>query len=151
MDTPQEIYDLAHQRLNEARLLFDGGQVDGAFYLAGYAIELMLKWKICEQFEIPNLFSVSNPPLIEGVRALKDSTYTHNLYVLLLFSGLRKKFDRQRGSNMNLQKANSLLFSCWDPNVRYKPCGYKARQDVSALLDLLEDTNNGLIQWIEIN
>ncbi len=151
MENLQEIYDLAKQRLREARILFESGEIDGAFYLSGYSVELMLKWKICKNFEIPNLFSVDTPPLIEGVKVLKDSTHTHNLYILLLFSGLRARFDSDKGSNITLFKANSLLFSCWDPNVRYKPCGHKATSDVENLLTLLEDNINGLIRWIEVN
>ena len=139
MENLQEIYDLAKQRLRESRILFNGGEIDGAFYLAGYSVELMLKWKVCKNFEIPNLFSISSPPQIEGVKVLKDSTYTHNLYILLLFSGLRAKFDNDKSSNTTLFKANSLLFSCWDPNVRYKPCGHKETNDVENLLSLLED------------
>ena len=149
MENLTEIYDLAKQRLRESRLLFNGGEVDGAFYLAGYSVELMLKWKICKTFEIPNLFSTESPPLIEGVKVLKESIHTHNLYILLLFSGLRAKFDTDKGTNMTLFKANSLLFSCWNPNVRYKPCGHKETSDVENLLSLLEDNKTGLIKWIE--
>ena len=151
MENLQEIYDLAKQRLRESRILFDAGEVDGAFYLAGYSVELMLKWKICKNFEIPNLFSTESPPMIEGVKVLKDSTYTHNLYILLLFSGLRAKFDTDKGTNMTLFKANSLLFSCWNPNVRYKPCGHKETSDVENLLSLLESNTTGLIKWIEVS
>jgi len=151
MENLQEIYDLAKQRLRESRLLFNAGEVDGAFYLAGYSVELMLKWKICKNFEIHNLFSTESPPMIEGVKVLKDSTYTHNLYILLLFSGLRAKFDTDKSTNITLFKANSLLFSCWNPNVRYKPCGHKETYDVENLLTLLENNITGLIRWIEVS
>ena len=100
MENLQEIYDLANQRMREARILFDANEIDGAFYLAGYSVELMLKWKICKNFEIPNLFSSDpNALLIEGVNVLKKSIHTHNLYILLLFSGLRVKFDNDKSSN----------------------------------------------------
>jgi len=151
MENLLQIYDLAKQRLRESRILLDSDEVDGAFYLAGYSVELMLKWKICRNFEIYNLFSSEAPPQIEGVKVLKDSIHTHNLYILLLFSGLRAKFDRDKSSNPSLLTANSLLFSCWDPNVRYKPCGHKETKDVENLLSLLEDSEEGLIQWIEIS
>jgi HEPN domain-containing protein len=60
MKTPQEIEDLAWDRLDEAQVLFTSRKFDGAFYLAGYAVELMLKTRICELFEIPNLFDESD-------------------------------------------------------------------------------------------
>jgi len=56
----------------------------------------MLKWKIYQNFEIPKLFSLNSPPQIEGVKVLKDSTYTHTLYILMLFSDVRAKFDKKK-------------------------------------------------------
>lgn len=149
MNTPDEILELVGQRIREAQILIDNDEADGAFYLAGYSVELMLKWKVCENFEIPNLYSEESPPQIEGVKKLKDATYTHDLYSLLLFSGLRKKFDKEKAKNEKIQKANSLLFSCWNEKVRYRPCGHKRTKDVEDLLSLLTDKKNGLIKWIE--
>ncbi|MDP3007736.1 MAG: HEPN domain-containing protein [Methylococcales bacterium] len=45
MKTAQEIKDIALERLQEAAILCDNGKYDGAFYLAGYSVELMLKAK----------------------------------------------------------------------------------------------------------
>lgn len=149
MDSPKEILELVKQRLREANILLQNDEPDGAFYLAGYSVELMLKWKVCENFDIPNLYREKNEPKIEGVQKLKGATYTHDLYSLLLFSGLRKKFDKEKVSNTKLQKANSLLFSCWNEKVRYKPCGHKRTKNVEDLLSLLTDEKNGLIQWIK--
>jgi HEPN domain-containing protein len=47
---PGQIRQLAYERLEEAQILAQNGKYDGAFYLAGYSIELMLKAKVCEQF-----------------------------------------------------------------------------------------------------
>ena len=41
--TRSEFQELAEQRLVEAKALLDQGQWDGAYYLAGYAVELALK------------------------------------------------------------------------------------------------------------
>ena len=49
MTDPLDIRDLSHQRLIEARILFRNDKPDGAFYLAGYAVELMRKYRICER------------------------------------------------------------------------------------------------------
>ena len=38
--TKAEFQELAEQRLAEAKALLDQGQWDGAYYLAGYAVEL---------------------------------------------------------------------------------------------------------------
>ena len=41
--TKAEFQELAERRLAEAKALLDQGQWDGAYYLAGYAVELGLK------------------------------------------------------------------------------------------------------------
>lgn len=56
MKTIAEIKQLSKLRLEEAEILCIAGKYDGAFYLAGYSVELMLKAKICENFDMDNLF-----------------------------------------------------------------------------------------------
>ena len=48
METPFTIRALAALRLAEATVLIQAGKPDGAFYLAGYSVELALKAKIAE-------------------------------------------------------------------------------------------------------
>jgi len=43
MNSVLEIRNLADKRLEEANLLLQNGFHEGAFYLAGYAVELMLR------------------------------------------------------------------------------------------------------------
>ncbi|MCC6463003.1 MAG: HEPN domain-containing protein [Saprospiraceae bacterium] len=151
MTSPQEIKRLAWQRLEEAHILFENGKFDGAFYLAGYSVELMLKAKICDRLGIPNLFDEEDKVVnsINGVSEIRKSLKTHNLLILLIYSGLKSKFDTDKSTNKTLIKVNSLLFSNWNENARYKPCGYMKESDVSTLISLLQDQANGLLSWIE--
>lgn len=112
---------------------------DGAFYLAGYSVELMLKAKICERLGIPNLFDESDKTAnaIEGIGEIRKAVKTHNLFTLLIFSGLKVKFDNDKAANKTLAKTNSLLFSAWDESARYKPCGHFKPADVNNLINLL--------------
>lgn len=150
MNNPQEIINLARQRLKEAEILFQNGMCDGAFYLAGYSVELTLKAKICERLGIPNLFDETNADAnsIKGIGEIRKTLKTHNLFTLLIFSGLKLKFDIDKATNKELAKANSLLFNAWDENARYKPCGYMKSTDVEKLLNLLS-SSNGILSWIE--
>lgn len=129
MTNPEEIRKLAQQRLKEAQILFNNGMCDGAFYLAGYSVELTLKAKICERLGIPNLFDEKHPTTnsIKGISDIRKVLKTHNLFILLIFSGLKLKFDNDKAINKDLAKANSLLFNAWDENARYKPCGQQFR------------------------
>jgi HEPN domain-containing protein len=65
MKNPIEIRELAIQRLAEARILLNNGMCDGAFYLAGYSVELSLKSRICEKFGIPNLLDDNSKIVIK--------------------------------------------------------------------------------------
>jgi hypothetical protein len=152
MTNPKEIKDLARQRLTEAEILLKNTMCDGAFYLAGYSVELTLKAKICERLGIPNLFDVTNTAAnsIKGIGDIRKALKTHNLFILLVFSGLKVKFDDEKAMNKELAKANSLLFNSWDENARYKPCGHVSDKDVEKLITLLSG-ENGLITWIENN
>lgn len=152
MTNPQEIRALAKQRLEEAQILYKNGMCDGAFYLSGYSVELMLKAKICERLGIPNLFDETNSDVnsIKGIGDIKRTLKTHNLFTLLIFSSLKVKFDNDKATNKDLALANSLLFNAWDENVRYKPCGHVSDKDVEKLLNLLTGTN-GILTWIEQN
>ncbi|MFC0185846.1 HEPN domain-containing protein [Pseudarcicella hirudinis] len=152
MKNPTEIKKIAKQRLQEAKILYMNGMCDGAFYLAGYSVELALKAKICERLGIPNLFDEtdSNANSIKGIGEIRKTLKTHNLFILLIFSGLKVKFDNDKATNKDLAKANSLLFNAWDENARYKPCGHMLDQDVKKLMILLLDAS-GIITWIEQN
>jgi len=123
---------------------------DGAFYLAGYSVELTLKAKICEKFGLPNIFADDFSDSIKGINELRKLIKTHNLFLLLIIGGLKAKFDIDKADDKTLTNANSLLFNCWDEDVRYKPCGHKDGKDVGKLLTLLSG-NNGLISWIQKN
>ncbi|MBY0481092.1 MAG: HEPN domain-containing protein [Chitinophagaceae bacterium] len=152
MTNPLEIKKLADQRLREAQVLFQNGMCDGAFYLAGYSVELALKAKICERLGIPNLFDEANTVTnsIKGIGEIRKTLKTHNLFTLLIFSGLKIQFDNDKATSKELAKANSLLFNAWDENARYKPCGHVLDKDVEKLITSLSGIN-GILTWIEQN
>lgn len=152
MTDPGEIRSLAKQRLKEAEILYNSGMCDGAFYLAGYSMELTLKAKICDKLGIPNLFDETSKDAngISGIREIRKTLKTHNLFILLIFRGLKIKFDAEKVTNKHLSKANSLLFNAWDENARYKPCGHMLDIDVKKLINLLSG-DNGILTWIETN
>ncbi len=149
MNTPLEIRQLAKERLEEATILAANQKFDGAFYLAGYSVELMLKAKICDLWDIPNLFAEGNNNSQMGVSYLRKAVQIHDLNVLLFFSGLKKDFDKDKINNRFLNKAINLLFNAWSEKSRYKPCGFHKDNDVKALIKILSDPNKGLLQWIE--
>jgi hypothetical protein len=152
MINPTEIKKLASQRLRETEILYKNGMSDGAFYLAGYSVELTLKAKICEKLGIPNLFDETNADVnsIKGISEVRKPLKTHNLFTLLIFSGLKNKFDNGKAISKEFTLVNALLFNAWNENARYKPCGYVLDADVEKLITLLSG-ENGILTWIENN
>jgi len=155
MKNPAEIKALAYERLEEAKILCEAGKYDGAFYLAGYSIELMLKAKVCEQVGIDNLFYFDEKgKAAYGVSEIRKAVRTHDISVLLMLSGLKVKFDEAKSDNKKLLKANGLLFEnsgkcLWNEQVRYQ-VNLQKQDNVQNLIDLLID-DEGVLKWIETN
>lgn len=153
MRNSNEIKQLAYERLSEAQILCDNGKYDGAFYLAGYSIELMLKAKICQHLDIDDLFDTQCQ--IQGISEVRKAVKTHDIGILLIFSGLISKFDIAKSTDITLAEINSLLFTSsgrclWNEQIRYQPCGSQEPENVQRFISLLQH-KEGLLQWIAKN
>lgn len=155
MNSSQEIKHLAKLRLAEATILYEAGKYDGAFYLAGYSVELMLKAKVCEHFRIDNLFD-KNGCMIQGISDLRKVVETHDINLLLIFSGLEEKFRKAKIKNIKLRDSYRFFTAStgnktdWNEQVRYLPINSKNEYDVKEFINLLQD-EMGLLKWIEQN
>jgi hypothetical protein len=155
MKSSEEIKQLANLRLAEATILFEAGKYDGAFYLAGYSVELMLKVKVCEHFRIDNLFD-KNGCMIQGISDLRKVVETHDINLLLIFSGLEGKFRTAQKHNKKLRDSYRFFTAStgnktdWNEQVRYLPINSKTQEDVKEFIHLLND-EEGLLKWIAQN
>src|SRR4051812_47467578 len=70
---------LADKRMREARALLAAGEPDGAFYLAGYAVECALKACIIKKLNASDKWPDRN---------FSDLCYRHDLLVLLRLADL---------------------------------------------------------------
>lgn len=149
MNTPEEIEAIALSRFEEARILFRAGKFDGAYFLSGYSVELILKAKIARKIGVPNLFSRNENELhtFSGIQEIRKALKTHNLFALLLLSGLKIQYDIDKASNKYLSLAGSLLFQDWFQELRYRPVGFIDFKRCKKLIELLEH-EIGILQWI---
>ena len=85
MPTKIELEQLAQTRLDEAKSLIEKGFYDGAFYLAGYVIELALKARICKVLDLSDYPDTGK---------LGTIFKTHSFDELLLLSGLKNSSNR---------------------------------------------------------
>lgn len=77
MKTKAEIEAIADQKLREAECLLKGGFPDGAFYLGGYCVELLLKARVCKTLKI-NEFFLFNKGKQEAYKPYKSHDFVYN-------------------------------------------------------------------------
>jgi hypothetical protein len=155
MDSPEVIRELAHERLEEAEILYQHSKYEGSFYLAGYSVELSLKARIAEKLGIPDLFkeSLKNrfPEEVRGsVGQVQKSMRTHDLNFLLILGGFWHRFQEDKLKNKLLFQSSNVFFQYWNEGERYSRIGSREKAIVEKTVNLLQH-EDGLIQWIENN
>jgi hypothetical protein len=94
--------------LREAQALFAARAFEGAYYLAGYAVECALKACVAKQvqeFDFPD-------------KRLVERSYTHNLTQLLDVSGVKADLDEAIRGNEALADSWSMVKD-WSEASRY--------------------------------
>jgi HEPN domain-containing protein len=91
------VKQIAEKRLEEAIILFQNNLFDGACYLAGYSVELSLKVMISKTLDIDDLF-------VRRTEILKPFK-THDLDVLMIYSGLETRFLSDKATDIHLMNA----------------------------------------------
>lgn len=135
-----DFQELAQLRLKEAKLLLDADAYDGAYYLAGYAVECGLKACIAKrtkQHDFPDKKTVND-------------SYTHALLTLLSVSGLSKEHEdektRSNDSEPNNFRNNWATVKDWSEETRYKRMSKKQAED---LYKAIADPKQGVFSWLQ--
>jgi len=92
--------EVAHLRLEDAAVLLEQKRYAGAVYLAGYAVECLLKWAVTNARQCVYL-----PADLE----------IHDLDRLLVEAGLRSTLMRKH----EMHAVFSALATSWGPELRY--------------------------------
>lgn len=132
-ETRREFQQLARMRFREARVLIRSGNIEGAYYLTGLAVECAVKACIArntKRYDFP-----PNPSAIKDI-------YTHDLAKLIGAA--------QLGSTLAAEKRRNASFSSkwdvvedWNINSRYAIGGLNARDLYRAVAG-----RNGVMQWL---
>ena len=136
-----DIQTLADLRLEEAEYLSKGGYLDGAFYLAGYSIELYLKAKSAENLDVFDFYSQYAPK-----SDLSKTFLIHNLERLVLLSGLQTKFSAARNVDVSLDNCWETIRT-WSEIRRYDIKGLHDQDEVDEFINALKT----IIKWIKMN
>lgn len=125
-----EFQKLMELRLKEAKLLLDQENWDGAYYLAGYAVEFCLKIRIISQL----MKSDSFPD-----KKLADNFYKHELTLLRNLAGLEVEMRNDKSVSLAWETVKD-----WSEQTRYA-IG-KSEQEAKELYNAIE---TGVLPWIK--
>ena len=127
---------LAEVRIKEALVMLENQCYEGAYYLAGYAVECALKACIAR-----NTNQYDFPPDRNTVSRI----YSHNLEGLLQVAGL----ERERRAQAEARPAFSVYWKCvtdWSEEARYEHS--ITRQDAENLYLAITDEEDGVLPWL---
>ena len=156
LKTESEIIELANSKLRAAEYLAQGGFFDDAYYICGYAFELMLKAKICKTLFIPDFFDFDNSksrklPVskTKKQRENADNLYkpykVHDYEQLLILSGLYHEFLTKINTDADFN-ANWSVASKWDENMRYATG--QTKTDVESFILSIKEITSWLQQYL---
>jgi HEPN domain-containing protein len=131
---------LAEERVQDSKLLLDGGQWAAAYYLAGYAIECGLKSCVLA-------FAEKNADVIYREKKYSEKCWTHDIGALVDVSGLEA---------IRLAEAYAIpdfgvnwgVVQKWNEQTRDQ---FKAEADAKRIYEAVTHHVNGVLPWIRIH
>ena len=132
--TKSRLIDLAEAKLDDARFLLAHGRSGNAYYLAGYAVELLFKAVLSSRFRadtIPN-------------RELVREIFTHDLTKLLNLADLRQDLADRQDADPQFRGRWEVVLK-WRESSRYEIRDAKKAME---LLDAIDDPKHGVLQWL---
>lgn len=126
---------LAKLRIKEAGVLLEKNCYEGAYYLAGYAVECALKACIAKQtqrYEFPDKKRI-------------DDSYTHDLTRLVKVAGLEEPLQVQIAANIFFRE-NWVTAKKWSEEARYRTV---TADEAMKLYSALLDHDNGVLPWLQ--
>jgi HEPN domain-containing protein len=131
----KDLRALSRVRLSEAMALLKAGLPDGAYYLAGYAVECGLKACIAKEtqrYEFP-----------EKKRA--DASYTHSLKELVRVAELRDGLQAAKDADPLFEEYWNRV-QAWSEQSRY---GKNSQETARALIEAISERNHGVMKWVK--
>jgi hypothetical protein len=130
-----ELRALTRDRLADARALLRAGRYNGAYYLAGYAVECARKACIARHIrrhDFPN-------------RKLAIDSYTHDLVKLVSTADLKDRLDAARARDEAF-KLNWSIVRDWSEEERYNSDIPRAK--ARGLYIAITERRTGVMTWI---
>jgi len=134
-NTRADFKRLAEIRIGEAKALLDLGMWNGAYYLAGYAVELSLKACIIGRVMSWDRFLDKN---------FSDQCYVHDIGKLAQKAGLEN--DLAAATKLDASfSVNCGTVAKWSEQTRYDTF---EEQEALDIYNAISDPSHGVLQWI---
>jgi AbiV family abortive infection protein len=130
--TKAEFQEMAEQRLAEAKALLDQGKWNGAYYLAGYAVELALKACIIKTLLATDAFPDKD---------FSKNCYTHVVKKLVVLATVDGALKTATDADPDLQ-TNWALAQDWSEEKRYHRID---KTEAEALYTAITDGAHGVL------
>ncbi len=127
---------LAEVRIKEALVLLENQCYEGAYYLAGYAVECALKACIAK-----NTNQYDFPPDRNRVNRI----YSHNVEWLLREAGLEEAYEERTQSNLKFAEYWGIVVK-WSETSRYETS--VAMPEAAGLYLSITDQEDGVLTWL---
>ena len=129
-----QLVELSDAKLHDAKLLRNAGRSDNAYYLAGYAVELMLKAILSSQFKTDTL---------PDKTLLKD-IFIHDLAKLVRLSHLEDDLKARKDIDADFEGYWQIVLD-WNEASRY---GAQGLEKVNDLIEAIENPEHGVLPWL---
>ena len=131
-----ELEILAEIRISEAAALLAADQFNGAYYLAGYALECAFKACIAKkvnQYDFPD-------------KELAFNSFTHDLTRLVGVAGLKQELFQKEKIDQNFA-LNWAVAKDWSEQARYDSNIGQAK--ANDLYNAITNNDNGVLSWLK--
>ncbi|HEX8462967.1 MAG TPA: hypothetical protein VF623_16150 [Segetibacter sp.] len=120
MQSQADIVALAYSKLKDAEFLLANDRFDNAYYLAGYAVELLLKARVCKTLGISDFFDFGNSTKkkLKNEANLTKPFKVHDLEQLFILSGIYTHFEEALATNALFSDRWAIVLE-WNENARY--------------------------------
>lgn len=130
-----DLKKLALERLEDARVLLDGGQFSGAYYVCGYAIECALKACIAKRTKRHD-FPDKN---------FAHECFTHDISQLVKLGGLKPALDLEIANDSTFE-VNWTVVKDWSAQSRYQ---IHTEQKARNLYSAVSHRRHGVLRWLK--
>jgi HEPN domain-containing protein len=124
------LIELAEAKLEGAKILLGAGRADNAYYLAGYAVELMLKAIVSARFRTGTLPD----------RAVSTQVFVHDLRKLISLALLEVALKEREKADAGFQARLQFVLR-WTEESRYGQYGV---DEATALIDAVDNPEHGV-------